>query len=113
MTGYWDIVVVLLIAAVMLLVLDLRITRAFKNHERREQELYAAIALTADGAAGRVRDLARQLESVRAEHTLVQVDVANVSEQARMHDRRLRAVEERLVRAALAVPHVQRREDGP
>jgi hypothetical protein len=103
-TGYWDIVVVLCIAAVMLLILDWRIGRAFKRHEVREKQLYYEIQMTADGAAGRVRDLAHQLQGIRAEHNLVQVDVANITEQVRMHDRRLGAVEERLVRAALAVP---------
>jgi hypothetical protein len=110
MTSYWDIVVVLAIAAVMLLILDWRIGRAFKRHEVREKQLYYEIQLTADGASGRVRELARQLETVQADHTLVQVDVANITEQVRMHDRRLGAVEERLVRAALSVPHHPRRE---
>jgi hypothetical protein len=109
-TGYWDIVIVLGIAALMLLLLDWRIGKAFKSHETRERLMYAEIALTADGAAGRVRENSRQIEALRAEHTLVKVDVANISEQVRMHDRRLGAVEERIVRAALVIP---RRSEEP
>ena len=112
MTGYWDIVVVLLIAAVMLLVLDWRISRAFKGHELREKQMYAELAMTADGAAGRARETARQVENLRDENTLSKVDLANVSEQVRMHDKRLGAVEERLVRAALMVPAPRRPPDG-
>ena len=110
MTGYWDIVVVLLIAAVMLLVLDWRISRAFKGHELREKQMYAEIALTADGAAGIVRENSRHIVEFRASHNLLKVEVENITEQVRMHDRRLGAVEERLVRAALAVP---RRPEEP
>jgi hypothetical protein len=113
MTGYWDIVVVLCIAALMLLILDWRIGRAFKGHERREQEMYASIALTADGAAGRAIEMVRHVESMRAETVLLRVDVANIGEQVKMHDRRLGAVEERIMRTALTVPHSHRREDDP
>jgi hypothetical protein len=104
MTGYWDIVIVLAIAGLMLTILDWRINRAFIAHERREAVMVAEVALSSDTALGLVREGARQIRQLQSETTLHGVTLSNLSEEVRMHDRRLGAVEERIMRAALHVP---------
>ena len=109
--GGWDGVFVLLLAGIVLLVLDWRIGKAFKGHEIREKQMYAEIALTADAAAGRARELAKQVDIFRAEHVLLTAAVENINEQLRLHDTRIIAVEKRLLLASLQVPHAHRRKD--
>lgn len=113
MTGYWDIVIVLLIAGTMLLILDWRINRAFHGHEDRERRMYAELQLVGDGAAGAAREAARHVREMQAEQTLQKVSITNLTDEVRMHDKRLGAVEERIMRAALVIPHQHRREDDP
>jgi hypothetical protein len=109
-TGYWDIVVVLLIAGLMLWILDWRINQAFVRHEKREAVMVAEMALSSDTALGLVRETQRQVRQLQSESTLHGIALSNLSEEVRMHDKRLGAVEERIMRAALAVPHIHRRE---
>jgi hypothetical protein len=113
MTGYWDIVIVMAIAGVMLWILDYRIKLAFLGHEARERQLIAELQLTGDGAAGAAREASRHVRELRAEQTLHKVSLDNLSVEVREHGKRLGSLEERFTRAALAVPHSHRREDDP
>lgn len=113
MTGYWDIVIVLGIATVMLLVLDWRINKAFHGHEERERRMYADLQLLSDGAAGAAREAARHVREVQATQTLQKVAVENLTDEVRIHGTRLDAVEKTILRAALTIPHVHRREGDP
>ena len=108
MTGYWDIVIVLGIASVMLLVLDWRINRAFIMHEKREAVMVAEVALSSDTALALVREGQRQVRQLQSESTLHGVSINNLTEEIRMHDRRIGIVEERILRAGLVVPMPKR-----
>ncbi len=104
MSSYWDIIVVLAIAAGILVALDWRITRAFVRHEQVEQQANALLAMTAETAAGAAQVSATHMRELRAETQVIRAKVSDLSEDVRMHDRRLGAVEERLMRAAMTVP---------
>jgi hypothetical protein len=109
-SGYWDIVVVLLVAGTMLLILDWRINRAFVQHEKREAQMVAEVSLSSDAALALVRENQRHIREIEKVSTLHGVTVQNLSDEVRMHDKRLGAVEERIMRVALTVPHQHRRE---
>lgn len=113
MTGYWDIVTVLGIATLMLLVLDWRINRAFTRHEKVEQTNFAVVALASDTAAALSREASKHLREVQTDVAVTKAKVTDLSEEVKMHASRLGAVEERLMRAALMVPHIHRREGDP
>jgi hypothetical protein len=109
-TGYFDIVFVLGVAMVMLTTLDWRITKAFRNHERREEQLHAGTQLVSDAAAATAREASRMVAEIRLEVAAQKINVANLSELLRDQEGRLASVELRLTRAAIAVPHQQRKE---
>lgn len=108
MTGYWDIVIVLLIATGMLVILDYRILRAFTRHEKVEASNFATLAMSSEAAVGAARTAARHLREIREESAAVKQRVVDLREEVRMHDRRLGAVEERVMRAALLVPAIRK-----
>jgi hypothetical protein len=112
-TGYWDIVIVLVIAGAMLSILDWRINRAFIQHEKREAQMVAEVSLSSDAALALVREGQRHIREIEKVSTLHGIAVQNLSDEVRMHDKRLGAVEERIMRAALTVPHQHRRENDP
>jgi hypothetical protein len=107
-TGYWDIVVVLLIATVMLVVLDWRITQAFTRHEKVESSNFATLAMSSEAAVGAAQTAARHLREIREESAATKQRVVDLGEDVRMHDKRLGAVEERVMRAALLVPAIRK-----
>lgn len=113
MTSYWDIVTVLAIATLMLLILDWRISSAFRRHEKREQKMYEEARLVAETSGSVAREANRKIRELYELHTLTGAQLASVADEVKMHDRRLGAVEERIMRAALVIPSPPRRPDGP
>lgn len=108
MTGYWDIVIVLGIAGLMLLILDWRLGKAFTKHEKVEAQNFATVAMSSDAAVAAAQTAARHLRELREDAAATKLRVGDLADEVRMHDRRLGAVEERVMRAALMIPVVPR-----
>jgi hypothetical protein len=104
MSSYWDILAVLAIAGLMLLVLDWRIGRAFGRHELVEQKANALLAMTAETGAATALEATRHLRELRADIEGVKGKLSGLAVDVAIHDRRLGAVEERYMRAALLYP---------
>ena len=89
--------------------LEFALSRRFRVHEQVEIRNLASVQLLSETAVGTAREAARHVDELRSETTLTQVRVEDLSDEVRMTSRRLGAVEERLMRAALAGPG--RRDD--
>ena len=112
--AFRDHVDALLTAVAFLLVLafvEFRLRDLFSRHEIREEKMHADSRNTSETAGSVAREANRRIVELFELQTLTQAQIASVSDDVRMHEKRLGAVEERLMRAALAVPHVHRRED--
>lgn len=98
--------------AAILLWLEWALARRFRAHEQVEQRQYAQLAITAETAAASALEFGRQLRDVREDSNKHGVAIAEMTADVRMHDRRLGAVEERIMRAALMVPPRGRPTEG-
>jgi hypothetical protein len=103
-----DWVIILVGVAAILVFIDLRLAKLFQRHELTERRMYAELALTSDGAAAGAREASRDLRDVRGRLESHGSAVASLQADVKMHDKRLGAVEERLMRAALTVPVLRR-----
>lgn len=107
LNGHADAVAVLLAGLVVTLMMEWSLARRFAAHERVETKAIANLALTAETAASVAADAARMLREVRGELHEARVEWNQIMDDVRMHDRRLGAIEERFMRAAMMVtpPH--------
>lgn len=103
-----DWIVILVGFALILVFIDFRLAKLFTNHERREQEMWASLSLVAEGANGNAVSVGRKVAELRADVDKHRSVVVELEADVRMHDKRLGAVEERLMRAALLVPTPRR-----
>jgi hypothetical protein len=103
-----DWVVILLGMLAILSFIEVRLTALFLRHEKREEQMHAASALMGETASAIAKDAHRKIEELRASTATVQDRAVDLASQVRMHDKRLGAVEERLMRAALLVPSPRR-----
>ena len=105
-----DAVLSVLGLVLVLVYLEWTLRRRFAAHEKVEMRQYADIAMTAETAAGTVKEVVRQLRVMRESSERAGATLETMGEEVRMHARRLGAVEERLMRAAL-VPAAKRPEE--
>ncbi len=99
-----DVVVALVMLGVTMAFIDWRLKGLFRRHERVEQEANARLVQTAEVHADLALEAGKRAREALSRLDIVEGRVSGVQDDVRMHDRRLGAVEERLMRAALAVP---------
>jgi hypothetical protein len=97
---------------VALIFIEVRLRALFARHEKREEQLHASSALMADAAAALAREAARRIEELRIEAAGAKLDIENLGQLLKLHDGRLKAIEERLLRAALLIPGRIRSPEG-
>lgn len=103
-----------LVIAVILSFIEIRLRALFARHEAREERMHATSQLAAEGAVAAAHAAKRTVEELRVEIAAQRLNLANMAELLRDQEGRLVAVEMKLVRASVAVPHHHRREgDGP
>lgn len=106
-----DAVVALLMLATVMIFIDWRLGRLFARHERVEQEANARLVQTAEVHADLALEAGKRAREALNRIDLVEGRVSLVQDDVRMHDRRLGAVEERLMRAAMLAPPPRRPPD--
>lgn len=106
-----DALAVLAVGVLLLAFIELRLRALFTRHESREERMHATSQLAAEGAVSAAREAQRTVEEIRSEVATQRLNVANLSEMLRVHEGRLAAVELRLTRVLVAVPH-QHSRDG-
>ena len=107
----WLIVVVLICAT--LAYLEWALARRFGRHEVVEAKQYAALALTAESAAGAAALGVRHLTEIRADVDSTKVQLQTFLDRLQRHEARLAAIEERYMRAALLNPAIIRMKEDP
>lgn len=101
---------VYIVGLLTLVFIELRLRALFARHEVKEEKLHATSQLVSDAAAATAREATRHINEIRIEVAAQRINVANLGELLRDQEGRLGAVETRLMRAALAVPHPSIRE---
>lgn len=109
-SDHYDAFAVLGVAVLMLAFVEMRLRALFARHEIREEKMHATSTLLADAAAATAREASRHIAELRSEVNDARLDIENVGAMVKMHDGRLGAIEERLMRAALMVPRPRREE---
>jgi hypothetical protein len=108
MREHGDVVLVVIVATLMLGFLlfmgDRMMARRFRIHEEVEQRANAALAMTAESAAGTALVAGRHIEELRAETTALRLDVNNLGELLRSHELRIADAEAKLARGAFVMP---------
>lgn len=112
-TDHLDAFAVLAAGLLMLVFIELRLRALFTRHEAREEKLHATSQLLADAAAATAREATRHINEIRVEVAAQRINVANLGELLRDQESRLAAVETRLVRVSVAVPHATRDPGEP
>ena len=109
-SDHYDAFAVLGVALLMLMFVEMRLRSLFARHEIREERMVAGAVLASEGAISRVAENVRHIEELRSNVGDARLDIENIGAMVKMHDGRLGAIEERLMRAALLVPHPRREE---
>jgi hypothetical protein len=102
---HYDALAVLAVGVALIIAVEMRLRALFSRHESREQAMHAESQLAASGAVAAATMATRNVEAIRAEVAEQRMNVANLSELVRVQEARLIAVEVRLARALVAVPH--------
>jgi hypothetical protein len=102
-----DVLLSLVAFAALLAFVEYRLRDLFARHEVREEKMHATSAMLADAAAATAREASKHLAEVRTAASDLRIDIDNLGALVKMHDGRLGAVEERLMRIVLAVPRAR------
>jgi hypothetical protein len=110
---YGHILFVVMSVGFIIIVMDYRITRAFALHELWEARKHADIQLLVDASVAATKVASIQFQQLREVSSDLSDRVDTLHVDLVDATRRLKAIEERIMRAGLAVPVLRRTPNDP